>query len=104
MRRNLAEVQAQSFDQVRQEASDKWEARLSRIRIRFDATEREQRIFYSALGDCTGMANTCTVFLDKNRNVTASFVPAGTVGFSLGSLWSTVAADVPAGRHRLRWP
>ncbi len=46
-RRNLEEVQAKSFDEVRQEASAEWEDLLGRIRI--EAPERQKRIFYSAL-------------------------------------------------------
>ncbi|MEO8224178.1 MAG: hypothetical protein ABI661_05190 [Gammaproteobacteria bacterium] len=34
-------------------------------------------------GDCTGTAPTCTLALDRDRTMTAAFVPAGGTGFAL---------------------
>jgi len=48
------------------------------------ATPASGQVFSIWGGDCTGTAPSCTLALDRDRSLTASFVPAGATGFALG--------------------
>lgn len=93
-RRNLAEVQDKAFDDVRQEADAEWEALLGRIRI--EAPERQQRIFYSALYRTLMHPSDIADVDGRVRGPTGTVLTApGGRYYSTLSLWDTFRAVHP---------
>jgi predicted alpha-1,2-mannosidase len=93
-RRNLAEVQGRSFDQVRAAADAVWEAHLSRIRI--EAAPPQKRIFYTALYHALLHPSEIADVDGRVRGPTGEVYAApGGRYYSTLSLWDTFRAVHP---------
>lgn len=90
-----AEIPAWDFEGVRARAAQMWEAELSRIRI--DADERTQRIFYTSLYHCMLAPSIFSDVDGSYRGMDAKNhqLVQGDENFSTYSLWDTYRALHP---------
>ena len=93
-RLNLAEADGRSFDQVRTDADQAWNALLGRVEI--EGPEVRQRIFYTALYHALLHPSDIADRDGRVRGPTGQVIPApGGVYYSTLSLWDTFRGAFP---------